>query len=149
MASEEREQTTRTSLPRLYAMPILVIALIGMLLLAWRASENSKGTDDCPDPSSSDRLCVGEIVCSQTPGTAPVMRPDANNNCPSGWHQNVVQPDAVCFLALELAKDPFDRYATCSEGCEDKGTVRHTAFANRCCTGTLVRVCKPQKKRWF
>ncbi len=149
MASNEQAETPRGGVPLRLGISLVAITLLGLLLFAWLASTKADTADDCPDPSSSDRLCVGEIVCSENPGSAPVIRPDADNNCPEGWHQNVVQPDAVCFLALELAQGPFDLYATCSKGCEDKGTIKHIAYANRCCTGKLRRVCKPRKKRWF
>ena len=106
---------------------VLVLVVIAALFLATQTTGEVKLSDECPDPSASDTLCVSEIVCSQSPGTAPVIRPDANNKCPEGWHPNVVQPDAVCFLALELVQDTFDRYAKCSESCVANGSVSHTA----------------------
>ncbi len=128
---------------------VLIFIAITTLLLTTQSTGVVKQTDSCPDPSAADTLCVGEIVCSQSPGTAPVIRPDADNKCPEGWHPNVVQPDAVCFLALELAEDTFDRYAQCSQDCVAKGRVNHTAYAKRCCTARIERVCKAKEVRWF
>jgi hypothetical protein len=101
------------------------------------AAEGDAAAVDCPDPSETSTVCIGDQLCH---GHVSGYFYPEDGKCPEG--STLVKIGSVT-KACEASKNVTPDPGPCSQLCQNLGTTSSSTRNSRCCTTTVTRTCSP------
>lgn len=145
----------------LVAVFLVLVAVVGVSYLSpgstgkaidiSTSGEGSAGEDICPNPKSSEKACVDNVLCVYDCNTGMFkdryLIASSSAKCPprhefcSLQDSRSISAGGTCLAALRAleSKEP----GSCSNDCSDKGVITSEDKDAECCTVTKERNCVP------